>query len=457
MKRPRRDNGPPPWGMLPIELVQDVCSFLPSPDLAAASLTCRSWRVAACALVTHLTLPLNHPLLVAGPARGWAECVARMAAEQAAQRQGLAADAAAGGSGCDGGGSGAARYDTSSANPAALAAAPAATAAPSTSTSFARPPQLPPPPPPQPTTQQHQQFPQRPMVPLPRLRTDFPFVRHITLIHNAMLHRLQAHSALSTLRALWPGVGSLSVHDSVTWDLPLDYSALGALTHITSLELLFQGQGGMDEAGQPLYRASMPHLCKLGRLRELCMKWIIGYDVDSFLDFNEVYDLLAALVRHGQLRSLQFGGENINAEGARHLASITTLETLNLVCDARPASPLHLLDLLCMPRLSRLELLHVCPDHAWNAAAGPEEEEVDPLTELKKRTAALAASPLRCLALSLSPGCQALVSRALPLLPHLHSLSVRVTSSEEEEALCAAFKAMQTGPQPVSPQEAAAA
>ena len=37
-------------------------------------------------------------------------------------------------------------------------------------------------------------------------------------------------------------------------------------------ELLFQGQGGMDEAGQPLYRASMPHLCRLGQLRELCMK-----------------------------------------------------------------------------------------------------------------------------------------------------------------------------------------
>ncbi len=39
-------------------------------------------------------------------------------------------------------------------------------------------------------------------------------------------------------------------------------------------ELLFQGQGGMDDAGQPLYRASMPHLCRLGRLGELCMKWV---------------------------------------------------------------------------------------------------------------------------------------------------------------------------------------
>lgn len=42
-------------------------------------------------------------------------------------------------------------------------------------------------------------------------------------------------------------------------------------------ELLFQGQGGMDDAGQPLYRASMPHLCRLGRLGELCMKWVKGW------------------------------------------------------------------------------------------------------------------------------------------------------------------------------------
>ncbi len=41
-----------------------------------------------------------------------------------------------------------------------------------------------------------------------------------------------------------------------------------------SQELLFQGQGGMDDAGQPLYRASIPHLCQLSRLRELTMKCV---------------------------------------------------------------------------------------------------------------------------------------------------------------------------------------
>lgn len=40
----------------------------------------------------------------------------------------------------------------------------------------------------------------------------------------------------------------------------------------------------------------------------------------------QVYDLLASLSHHRRLRRLLFGGENINAEGARHLASITTLE-----------------------------------------------------------------------------------------------------------------------------------
>eukprot|EP00198_Chlamydomonas_reinhardtii_P012247 XP_001701584.1 predicted protein [Chlamydomonas reinhardtii] len=217
------------------------------------------------------------------------------------------------------------------------------------------------------------------------------------------------HAALSAVRVLWPGVRGLSVHDGCTWDLPLDYAALGAMTHITSLELLFQGQGGMDEAGQPLYRASMPHLCRLGQLRELCMKWIIGYDVDSFLDFSEVYDLLGAL-------------------------------TLHLVCDARPASPLHLLDLLCLPRLRRLELLHVCPDHAWNrpllpggGGGGPEGGEL--LRELDRRAPGLSRSPLRSLSLSLSPGCQSMVARALPLLPHLHTLSTAELSSELVSAL----------------------
>lgn len=68
------------------------------------------------------------------------------------------------------------------------------------------------------------------------------------------------------------------------------------------------------------------------------------------------------------------------------LLSCFPFQTLNLVCDARPASPLHLLDLLTMPRLTRLELLHVCPDHAWNAASETEEQP-DPMAELSRRTA----------------------------------------------------------------------
>ncbi|KAG2495141.1 hypothetical protein HYH03_006750 [Edaphochlamys debaryana] len=450
-------------------------------------------------MVTHLMLPLNHPLLLAGPARGWAEAVAALL--EADQRRagggstlalsGALADVAvgrrrssggvsgsAGGGGAGGaatrgdveagsysvaagrgrprggpgvangggaGGSGSGAGPSGGRPSGSGAAGPAAAAGPLAPVSgvgngwygyggggggWMTP------------------APQHVVTPLPRLRTDFPRVTHITLVHNALLHRCQVHAALSTLRTLWPGVRGLSVHDSVTWDLPLDYSALGVMTHITSLELLFQGQGGMDEAGQPLYRSSMPHLCRLANLEELCMKWIIGYDVDSFLDFDEVYDLLASLVRHGRLRSLQFGGENINAEGARHLASITSLETLSLVCDARPASPSHLLDLLSMPRLVRLELLHVCPDHAWNA---PAPDDPNPLMQLSEKAAALSVSPLRCLALSLSPGCHPLVSRALPLLPHLRSLSVRVTSPEEEEALCTAFRAMLAGPPALPP------
>ncbi len=53
--------------------------------------------------------------------------------------------------------------------------------------------------------------------------------------------------------------------------------------------------------------------------------------VGIVLHGTQVYDLLASLVRYNQLRSLQFGGENINAEGARHLASITTLEVGGLM------------------------------------------------------------------------------------------------------------------------------
>ncbi|GLC49020.1 hypothetical protein PLESTB_000173700 [Pleodorina starrii] len=464
MKRFRDGDEEPPWGALPLELVQDVFSFLFAHDLASASMTCQAWRAAACGMVTHLTLPLNHPLLVAGPAPAWAELVARTDSQLSAQRRPHVGGPIAGADAA--GGNGPAKQGPNGTTPSRPGSSGngqqeglGALAGPSTGAGGAGPNT--------PLTGagggMHYAVVASPLAvspphgaPLPRLRTQFPMVTHITLIHNAMLHRAQVHAAMSTLRALWPAVRGLSVHDSVTWDLPLDYSALGVMTHITSLELLFQGQGGMDEAGQPLYRASMPHLCRLGQLRELCMKWIIGYDVDSFLDFNEVYDLLASLVRHNQLRSLQFGGENINAEGARHLASITTLETLNLVCDARPASPLHLLDLMSLPRLTRLELMHVCPDHAWNAAPAPGEAARDPLVELSRRTAVLAASPLRCLALSLSPGCQSLVSRALPLLPNLHSLAVRVTTSEEEEALCVAFRAMQaaTGPGASPPQAA---
>ncbi|KXZ45761.1 hypothetical protein GPECTOR_51g747 [Gonium pectorale] len=308
-----RDGGVQ-WSALP-----DVCSFLVCPDLAAASLTCRAWRLAACGLVTHLTLPLNHPLLLAGPAKSWAEGVARLAQHSSLQRpeDGYAAAAtpvrnAGAGGGGGGGATGVGPSGTAGGGDGATGAAAAAAVADAQRTPVSSPMWVSPP----------------AMAPLPRLRTDFPAVRHITLIHNALLHRAQVYAALSTLRALWPGVRGLSVHDSVTWDLPLDYSALGVMTHLTSLELLFQGQGGMDEAGQPLYRASMPHICRLSQLRELCMKWIIGYDVDSFLDFDEVYDLLASLVQHGKLRSLQFGGENINAQGARHLASMTSLERL---------------------------------------------------------------------------------------------------------------------------------
>ncbi|GLI62185.1 hypothetical protein VaNZ11_004770 [Volvox africanus] len=478
MKRLRENDGQVPWGALPQELVQDIFSFL-SHDLGSASLACRAWRTAACAMVTHLTLPLNHPLLVAGPAPGWAELVARMTSQQGILRErittgdqsehttptgNVAVSSSLGTSARPN--SGVSHWlrdgEVVTAGPSSVGAG-AGGSAPSPSTPGGLRIMFPP----GAVDVSPLTAAPRRGTPLPRLRTQFPWISHITLIHNAMLHRAQVHAAISTLRTLWPTVLGMSVHDSVTWDLPLDYSALGVMTHITSLELLFQGQGGMDEAGQPMYRSSMPHLCKLGQLKELCMKWIIGYDVDSFLDFSEVYDLLASLVRHNQLRSLQFGGENINAEGARYLASITTLETLHLVCDARPASPLHLLDLLSMPRLARLELMHVCPDHAWNSVSESGDDR-DPLVELSRRTAALSVSPLRCLALSLSPGCRTLMSRALPLLPNLHSLAVRVTSTNEEEALCDAFRAMRCGvvrsapppPQPgqqLQPPEQAAA
>ncbi len=63
-------------------------------------------------------------------------------------------------------------------------------------------------------------------------------------------------------------------------------------------------------------------------------------------------------------------------------------------------------------------------------------------TVLYFHPADLSASPLRVLSLSLSPGCNALVCALLPLLPRLTSLAVRVTSSEEEDALCEAFRGM---------------
>lgn len=52
------------------------------------------------------------------------------------------------------------------------------------------------------------------------------------------------------------------------------------------------------------------------------------------------------------------------------------------MCDARPASPLHLLELLLLPRLTRLELQHVCPDHAWSMPTAGGEE---PMAELARR------------------------------------------------------------------------
>ncbi|KAG2427958.1 hypothetical protein HXX76_011945 [Chlamydomonas incerta] len=500
MKRGRNDDvKKPPWGSgLPMEITMHALAYLDPADTEAASRVCRAWRTAACALVTHLCLPLNHPLLLAGPppeVSAAAGAAGAGAGAAAGLGGGVAGGAAAmgpgprsklrrlgsgggggGGGGGDGGDSVQARQEAedsdgdgeeagTSANglgPGGGTSAAAASRRRGASGSgrgtedgragggsgagaraggAASREQLQPP-----------LWGAAASTPDRRLAVAFPFLTHITLVHNSMLHRRQVHAALSAVRALWPGVRGLSVHDSCTWDLPLDYAALGAMTHLTSLELLFQGQGGMDEAGQPLYRASMPYLCRLGQLRELCMKWIIGYDVDSFLDFAEVYDLLGALAASGRLASLQFGGENINALGAAHLAGITSLETLHLVCDARPASPLHLLDLLCLPRLRRLELLHVCPDHAWNRppeGGGPQPPDL--AQELEKRLPGLSRSPLRCLSLSLSPRCQDMMAAALPLLPHLHSLSVRVTSAEEEEALCRAFSSMVAGPPPPPP------
>jgi hypothetical protein len=249
---------------VPSSRTQDVFVFLYAHDLAAASMTCHAWRTAACTMVTHLTLPLNHPLLVSGPAPGWAELVERVYGHPGAQQRltshragfdagGAGSSAAAatgskangheastpgkpGGSGGAGssmqteaqtGRTAAALGTPTTPGAAGLAGAsiPQATSAPGGSP-LAVPPLR--------------------GTPLPRLRTDFPKVTHITLVHNAMLHRAQVHAAMSTLRALWPSVRGLSVHDSVTWDLPLDYSALGVMTHITSLV-------GLGKAGGAVY------------------------------------------------------------------------------------------------------------------------------------------------------------------------------------------------------------
>ena len=218
---------------------QVVASFLSADDVRNCSVVCSSWRAVFCQSVTQLSLPLSHPLLLAGP--GQADL---LAADDAGTSTHLAAQGAAGSS---------------------AAAA-------------------------------WQQ--QRPRglhdiygLPHPRqisLVKAFPNVKSLVLVHNTMLHRHQARAALQAVQALWPKVADLSIQDCVSWDFPLDYEALGSMKHLTSLGLLFQGQGGMDEAGQPAYRSGMKHLCGLSNLCSLTMKWIIGYDVDSFLDFEEV-------------------------------------------------------------------------------------------------------------------------------------------------------------------------
>ncbi len=230
-----------------------VCSFLCPADHASASLACRAWRSGACLLVTHLALPLNHPLLLEGPQPGWAELAAQLSAGYArpgspgqhgstVQPQQQDANGSGGGTGEGGGGgrrnggggggaagtsggfhpgcgwpggggpwpglwaagglhgggavgsssSGAAPWSTDAAAqggglaPAAQAAAGAAGVGVGPAA--------------------HHR-------PLPRLRTSFPRVCHLTLVHNALIHRHQVHAALATVHALWPGLRGLSVHD----------------------------------------------------------------------------------------------------------------------------------------------------------------------------------------------------------------------------------------------------
>lgn len=221
-----------------------VCSFLCPADHASASLACRAWRSGACLLVTHLALPLNHPMLLAGPQPGWAELAAQLSAGYAgpgspgqhgsAEQQQQDANGS-GGSTCRGGGGGAgpsgvfhpgfgwpgggvgpwpglwaagglhggggssssaAPWGTGAAAqgggmaPAAYASGAAGAAGVGLGVGSAA----------------HCR-------PLPRLRTSFPRVCHLTLVHNALIHRHQVHAALATVHALWPGLRGLSVHD----------------------------------------------------------------------------------------------------------------------------------------------------------------------------------------------------------------------------------------------------
>lgn len=263
-----------PWFLL-----QVIASWCRLEDVAPASLVCRAWRAAFSLTVTRLHLPLSHPLLLAGPPPH----------APAPQYGGSAPGASGSTSECGAGGQ--------QAGEAAAGAGPSSS---SSGHALAK--------------AQQQARPSLPSLYGPAhpslltLATAFPNVKSLVLMHNTMLHRQQARAALSAVRALWPAVSDLCIQDCVSWDFPLDYEALGAMTHLTSLGLLFQGQGGMDEAGQPMYRSGMLHLCRLRSLRSLTMKWIIGYDVDSFLDFEEVRVQGAMRMTCCQARSANLGG-----------------------------------------------------------------------------------------------------------------------------------------------------
>ncbi len=92
------------------------------------------------------------------------------------------------------------------------------------------------------------------------LATAAPQQEMKTCVHGAAAHMECCLHHLCSLRGSRP-----CLLDAVTGPWPSPFLN-------PPQELLFQGQGGMDEAGQPMYRASMPHLCKLDQLKELCMK-----------------------------------------------------------------------------------------------------------------------------------------------------------------------------------------